>query len=217
MALLTSKACWVIPVQGLASSCQLFMIIEDSCTLIMKQELGAHVYRYANTKAKAQLKPKLARDVKSKNEECFYTSSKKKTKEEVTPLLNRAGDLVIMEMEKSEIFNAFVPPFLLVRFFLRCPSSFTLVTESVGVKHYPQQTMIKWGTSKANWTYKSPRTQTGCIWLGWFHCKAALLKDHRNWERFTMTGKRPSSRRAMRIQTITGHSGLASGPRSIMV
>lgn len=120
-------------------------------------------------------------------------AAKKKTKEEVRPLLNRAGDLVIKEMEKSEVFNAFVPPFLLVRFFLRCPSSFTLVTESVGVKHYPQQTMIKWGTSKANWTYKSPWTQTSCIWLGWFHCKAALLKDHGNWERFLMTGKSKDS------------------------
>lgn len=44
--------------------------------------------------------------MKSKNEEGFNTSSKKKTKEEVRPPLNRAGDLVIKEMEKSEVLNA---------------------------------------------------------------------------------------------------------------
>lgn len=55
--------------------------------------------------------------MKSKNEEGFNTSSKKKTKEEMRPLLNRAEDLVVKEMEKSEVLNAFVPLFLLVRFF----------------------------------------------------------------------------------------------------
>lgn len=102
--------------------------------------------------------------MKSKNEEGFNTNSKKKTKEEVRPLLNRAGDRVIKEMEKSEVLNAFVPLFLLVRFvfFLRCPSSFILVVRPVGVKHYPQQMMIKSGTTKANWIYTDPWTQIGC-------------------------------------------------------
>lgn len=70
-------------------------------------------------------------------------------------MLNRAGDLEIKEMEKSWVLNAFVPLFLLLRFFfLTCPSSFILVAKSVEVN--PQQMMIKSGTAETDWIYTSP-------------------------------------------------------------
>ena len=50
----------------------------------------------------------LARDVKdNKKGFCKYIGDKRKTRENVGPLLNEAGDLVTQDMEKAEVLNAF--------------------------------------------------------------------------------------------------------------
>lgn len=50
----------------------------------------------------------LERDVKgSKNGFYKYISSKRKVRENVSLLLNGAGDLVTKDMEKAKVFNAF--------------------------------------------------------------------------------------------------------------
>ena len=64
--------------------------------------------RNATRKAKAHLELKLARDVKHNKKGFFnYISSKRKTKENVGPLLNEAGVLVTEDAEKAELLNAF--------------------------------------------------------------------------------------------------------------
>ena len=48
------------------------------------------------------------RDMKGKSKGFYkYTSSKRKTKENVGPLLSRPGDLVTKDMEKAKALSAF--------------------------------------------------------------------------------------------------------------
>lgn len=66
--------------------------------------------RYRVRKAKAYLELNLARDVKNKSNEkgfCRCISCKRKTRENVSLLLNGAGNLVTGNMEESEILNTF--------------------------------------------------------------------------------------------------------------
>jgi len=64
--------------------------------------------RDATRKAKAHLELKLARDVKDKEKDFFkYISSKRKTRDNVGPLLNEVGVLVMEDAEKAELLNAF--------------------------------------------------------------------------------------------------------------
>ncbi|GAB0182598.1 mitochondrial enolase superfamily member 1 [Grus japonensis] len=66
------------------------------------------VCRNATRKAKAHLELNLARDVKDNKKGFFkYISSKRKTRENVGPLLNEVGALVMEDTEKAEILNAF--------------------------------------------------------------------------------------------------------------
>ncbi|GAB0182057.1 mitochondrial enolase superfamily member 1 [Grus japonensis] len=60
-------------------------------------------------KAKAQLELKLSRNIKDNKKGFFkYISSKRKTRENVSPLLNEVGALVMEEdTEKVELLNAF--------------------------------------------------------------------------------------------------------------
>ncbi|GAB0203352.1 hypothetical protein GRJ2_002800800 [Grus japonensis] len=61
----------------------------------------------ATRKAKAPLELKLARDVKDKKKGFFkYMNSKRKTRENVGPLLNEVGALVTEDTEKAELLNA---------------------------------------------------------------------------------------------------------------
>ncbi|GAB0207699.1 mitochondrial enolase superfamily member 1 [Grus japonensis] len=64
--------------------------------------------RDATRKAKAHLELNLARDVKDNKKGFFkYISSKRKTRENVGPLLNEVGALVTEDTEKAELLNAF--------------------------------------------------------------------------------------------------------------
>jgi len=63
--------------------------------------------RDATRKAKAHLELKLARDVKNNRKGFFkYISSKRKARDNVGPLLNEAGVLVMEDAEKAELLNA---------------------------------------------------------------------------------------------------------------
>ncbi|GAB0197889.1 mitochondrial enolase superfamily member 1 [Grus japonensis] len=63
--------------------------------------------RDATRKAKAYLEIKLVRDVKDNKKGFFkYISSKKKTRENVSLLLNEVGALVMEDTEKAELLNA---------------------------------------------------------------------------------------------------------------
>lgn len=59
-------------------------------------------------KVKAYLELNLARDVKD-NKKGFFSciSSKRKSRENVGPLLNEGGALVVEDTEKAELLNAF--------------------------------------------------------------------------------------------------------------
>jgi len=64
--------------------------------------------RDATRKAKAHLQLNLARDVKNNKKGFFnYISSKRKTRDNVGPLLNEVGVLVTEDAEKAELLNAF--------------------------------------------------------------------------------------------------------------
>jgi len=64
--------------------------------------------RDAKRKAKAHLEMKLARDVKNNKKGFFkYINSKRKTRDNVGPLLNEVGVLVTEDAEKAELLNAF--------------------------------------------------------------------------------------------------------------
>ncbi|GAB0185471.1 mitochondrial enolase superfamily member 1 [Grus japonensis] len=66
------------------------------------------VCRDATRKAKAHLELNLARDVKDNNKGFFkYNSSERKTRENVDPLLNEVGVLVMEDMETVDLLNAF--------------------------------------------------------------------------------------------------------------
>ena len=68
----------------------------------------AKACRDAVRKAKAQLELKLARDVKNNKKGFFrYVSSKQKHREDIGPLLNRAGKLVTNNADKAEVLNTF--------------------------------------------------------------------------------------------------------------
>ncbi|PKU34778.1 rna-directed dna polymerase from mobile element jockey-like [Limosa lapponica baueri] len=59
-------------------------------------------------KARAYLQSNLARDVKDNKKGFFkYISRKRKTEENVGPLLNEVGALVMEDAEKAELLNAF--------------------------------------------------------------------------------------------------------------
>ncbi|GAB0182313.1 mitochondrial enolase superfamily member 1 [Grus japonensis] len=80
-------------------------------------------------KAKALIEFNLARDVKGKKKSFYrYVSDKRKTRENVGPLLKETGDLVIQDMEKAEVLNNF---FALV-FTGKGSSHTTQVTEGKG-------------------------------------------------------------------------------------
>jgi len=65
--------------------------------------------RDATRKAKAHLELSLARDVKNNKKGFFkYISSKRKSRDNVGPLLNEAGVLVMEDAEKAELLNAFL-------------------------------------------------------------------------------------------------------------
>ena len=50
----------------------------------------------------------LARDIKGKKKTCYrYVSDKRKTRENVGPLLKETGDLVARDVEKDEVLNDF--------------------------------------------------------------------------------------------------------------
>jgi len=64
--------------------------------------------RDATRKAKAHLELNLARDVKNNKKGFFnYISSKRTTRDNVGPLLNEAGVMVMEDVEKAELLNAF--------------------------------------------------------------------------------------------------------------
>ena len=57
----------------------------------------------------------LGRDVKENKESFFkYISSKQKTRDNVGPLLNDAGVLLMVHAEKAELLNAFIASVLTV-------------------------------------------------------------------------------------------------------
>ncbi|KAK4810525.1 hypothetical protein QYF61_004488 [Mycteria americana] len=59
-------------------------------------------------KAKAQMELNFARDVKGNKKGFYeYIGDKRKTRENVVPLLNEMGHLVLQDMEKAEVQNAF--------------------------------------------------------------------------------------------------------------
>ncbi|GAB0180229.1 mitochondrial enolase superfamily member 1 [Grus japonensis] len=59
-------------------------------------------------KAKALIELNLARDVKDNKKSFYrYVSDKKRMRENVDPLWNVMGDLVILDMEKAEVLNKF--------------------------------------------------------------------------------------------------------------
>ncbi|PKU30254.1 rna-directed dna polymerase from mobile element jockey-like [Limosa lapponica baueri] len=59
-------------------------------------------------KAKAHLELNLVRDIKDSRKDFFkYISSKRKTRENVGPLLNEVAALVMEDAEKAELLNAF--------------------------------------------------------------------------------------------------------------
>ncbi|GAB0185935.1 mitochondrial enolase superfamily member 1 [Grus japonensis] len=65
-------------------------------------------YRDEVRKAEAQLELDLAWDVKDNKKGFYkYIGDKRKTRENVGPLLNEMGDLVTLNMEKAELLNAF--------------------------------------------------------------------------------------------------------------
>ena len=65
--------------------------------------------RDATRKAKVHLEVNLARDVKDNKKSYFkYISSKRKTRNNVGPLLNEVSDLMTENIEKAELLNAFV-------------------------------------------------------------------------------------------------------------
>ena len=64
--------------------------------------------RDATRKAKVHLELNLARDVKDNKKGFFkHISSKRKTRDNVGPLLNEVGVLVTEDTEKAELLNAF--------------------------------------------------------------------------------------------------------------
>ncbi|KAK4811373.1 LOW QUALITY PROTEIN: hypothetical protein QYF61_027602 [Mycteria americana] len=64
--------------------------------------------RDALRKAKAQIELKLVKDVKNNNKEFFRCmSSKQKHREDIGPLLNRAGKLVANNADKAEVLYTF--------------------------------------------------------------------------------------------------------------
>jgi len=63
--------------------------------------------RDATRKTKVHLELNLVRDVKDKKKRFFkYISSKRKTRDNVGPLLNEVGVLVMEDTEKEELLNA---------------------------------------------------------------------------------------------------------------
>jgi len=63
-------------------------------------------------KTKALMELNLARDLKDKRKGFHkYTGDKKKTRENVDPLLNALRDQVTQDMEKSEVLNVFASVF----------------------------------------------------------------------------------------------------------
>jgi len=64
--------------------------------------------RDATRKAKAHLELKVARDVKNNKKGFFnYISSKRKARDNMGPLLNEVGVLVVENAEMAELLNAF--------------------------------------------------------------------------------------------------------------
>ncbi|PKU38009.1 rna-directed dna polymerase from mobile element jockey-like [Limosa lapponica baueri] len=73
-----------------------------------KYRSAVRICRDATGKAKAPLELNVARDVKDNKKGFFkYISSKRKTRENVGPLLNEVGVLVTDDAEKVELLNAF--------------------------------------------------------------------------------------------------------------
>ncbi|GAB0176419.1 mitochondrial enolase superfamily member 1 [Grus japonensis] len=80
-------------------------------------------------KAEALIELNLARDVKGNKKSFYrYVSDKRKTRENVGPLWNNTGDLVIQDMEKAEVLNGFFASV----FTSKCLSHTTQVTEGKG-------------------------------------------------------------------------------------
>jgi len=64
--------------------------------------------REAMRKAEAHLELNLASDVKDNKKGFFrYISSKRKTRDNVGPLLNKVGALLMEDADKAELLNAF--------------------------------------------------------------------------------------------------------------
>ncbi|KFQ69267.1 hypothetical protein N335_01811, partial [Phaethon lepturus] len=69
---------------------------------------AAQLCRHGVRKTKVQLELHLARDAKNNKEGLHkYVSQKRKVKENVTPLMNRAGKLVKSDEEKAKVLNDF--------------------------------------------------------------------------------------------------------------
>ncbi|PKU41029.1 rna-directed dna polymerase from mobile element jockey-like [Limosa lapponica baueri] len=69
---------------------------------------AVRVYRDETRKAKTSLELNLTSDVKVNKKGFFkYIGGKKKTRENVGPLLNETGDMVTEDAEKAELLNAF--------------------------------------------------------------------------------------------------------------
>jgi len=78
--------------------------------------------RDATRNAKAHLELNLARDVKNNKKGFFnYISSKWKTRDNVGPLLNESGVLVMEDSEKAELLNVFFASVFVPRQALRNP------------------------------------------------------------------------------------------------
>jgi len=76
--------------------------------------------RDATRKTKVHLGLKLAKDIKdNKKDFCRYISSKRKTRENVGPLLNEVSALVMEDAEKAELLNAFIASVFSARLALR--------------------------------------------------------------------------------------------------
>jgi len=77
-----------------------------------KYRNGVRACRDVTRKAKAHLELNMARDVGNNKKAFFkYSSSKRKTRDNVGPLLNEAGVLVTEDAEKAELLNAFFASF----------------------------------------------------------------------------------------------------------